>query len=91
MMREAAQVTVRVWATAAPFERKALLKGRGYRWASGELRTPRAWWRDVPECLVDAEVSYLRDHVYGDPGALPLLRRVTSLERFSVRADAPCR
>lgn len=90
MMHEAAQVAVRVWATASPFERKALLKVRGYRWASGEGRTPRAWWRDVPEALVEAEVAYLREHVYGDPGAQPLLRRVTSLDRFSTRADAPC-
>ena len=91
MMREAAQVTIRVWATASPFERKALLRQRGYRWASGDGRTPRAWWRDVPEPLVEAEVSHLREHVYGDPGAQPLLRRITSLERFSVRADAPDR
>ena len=91
MMREAAGVSVRVWATASPYERKAALKARGYRWASGEGRTPRAWWRDVPEPLVEAEVSYLRENVYGDPGAQPLLRRITSLERFSVRADAPGR
>ncbi len=91
MMREAAQVTVRVWATTSPFERKDVLKARGYRWANGDGRTPRAWWRDVPEAIVDAEVSHLRDHVYGDPDAKPLLRRVTARERFSVRADAPCR
>ena len=91
MMREAAEVSVRGWATAAPYERKALLKARGYRWASGEGRTPRAGWRDVPEALVDAEVLYLREHVYGDSGAQPLCRQIKSLERFSVRADAPCR
>ncbi len=91
MMREAAQVTMRVWATASPFERRALLKQRGYRWANGDGRTPRAWWRDVPEALVESEVSYLCEHVYGDPGAQPLLRRITALERFSARADAPCR
>ncbi len=91
MMREAAQVTVRVWATAAPFERKDGLKSRGYRWANGDCHSPKAWWREVPEPLVDAEVSYLREHVYRDSGAQPLLRRITSLERFSVRADAPSR
>ena len=90
-MREAAQVTVRMWATAAPYDRKNLLKARGYRRASGDGRTPRAWWRDLPEALVVTEVSHLRDHVYGDRGAQPLLRRVTALERFTMRADVPCR
>ena len=91
MMREAAQVTMRVWATAAPFEQRGVLKTRGYRWANGDCRGPKAWWREVPEGLVESEVSYLREHVYGDPGAQPLLRRITSRERFSVRADAPSR
>ena len=68
MMREAGQVSVRIWATASPFERKALLKVRSYRWASGDDRGPKAWWRDVPEPLVDVELAWLRDHVYGDPG-----------------------
>ena len=91
MMREAAHVSVRVWATNSPFERKGVLKGRGYRWSAGEVRAPRAWWRDVPEALVDAEIRFLREEVYGDPSAQPLLRRLTALDRFSVRADVPCR
>ena len=90
MMQEAAKVAVRVWATNSPFERKALLKARGYRWANGECRTPRAWWRDVPEGVVEAEVEWLRERVYDDPSAAPLLRRLTGLDRFTVRADAMC-
>ncbi len=89
MMHEAARKTVRIWAAHAPYDRKDALKVRGYRWANGDGRTPRAWWRDVPEGLVEAEVAYLREHVYGDPGAQPLCRRITALERFSARADAP--
>lgn len=57
IMVEASRVTVRVWATNAPYDRRALLKSRGYRWANGEGRAPRAWSRDMPEPMADAEVS----------------------------------
>lgn len=88
MMREAAVVSVRAWAVGSPFETRSKLKRRGYRWANGECRGPRAWWRDVPEDAAEAEVAWLRAEVYGDPAAAPLLRRLTPRDRFSVRADA---
>lgn len=91
MMAEASRVTVRVWATNTPYDRRTLLKSRGYRWANGEGRSPRAWWRDVSEPMADAEVEHLREHVYDDPAAMPPCRRITALDRFSARADAPCR
>ena len=90
MMAEASLVTVRVWAVQAPFDRKDALKQRDYRWANG-ARGPRAWHRDVPEAAAEAEVAFLRDHVYGDPEAEPLLCRITALDRFSARAAMPGR
>ena len=91
MMNEAARVTVRIWAVNAAFEKKDVLKGRGYRWSGGGCGGKRSWWRDVPEAAANAEIEYLRHSVYDDPAAMPLLRRITSLERFSTRADPPCR
>ena len=88
MMAEAARTTTRVWATNASFGRKDLLKGRGYRWCAG-ASGPRAWHRDLPEGEAEAEVAYLRARVYDDPDATPQLQRITALDRFSARADAP--
>ena len=91
MLNEAARVTIRIWAVNAAFYKKDVLKARGYRWSGGGCGTKKSWWRDVPESAAEAEVEYLRTIVYEDSAAMPLLRRITSLERFSSRADAPCR
>ena len=50
---------------------------------------PRAWYRDLPEEEAEAEVAYLRAQVYDDPDATPPLQRITALDRFSARAEAP--
>lgn len=89
MLREAARITVRVWAAQAPFDKKDALKARGYRWSAGGCGLPRAWYRDIPEPAAEAEVEYLRAHIYDDSAAMPPLRRITALDRFSTRADAP--
>lgn len=88
IMETAPLVTTRIWATAAPYGRKSLLRQRGYRWCDGSCG-PRAWVRDVPDAFAKAEIQFLRTHVYEDETATPLVRRIGSLDRFSVRADAP--
>jgi DNA polymerase-3 subunit epsilon len=88
IMESAPLVTTRIWATAAPYGRKALLRQRGYRWSDGSCG-PRAWLRDVPDACAKAEVQFLRTHVYEDETATPLVRRIGSVDRFSVRAGAP--
>ena len=74
----------RVWAEGAPFERKDLLKARGYRWSSGEDGRPRGWWIDLAEAALEAEIAVLRDQVYGAE-VQPLTRRVTAYDRYSER------
>ena len=90
MKHEAARTTIRIWAAHAGYHKRATLKARGYRWCAGSAGQPRAWHRDVPEPAAEAELAFLRTHVYGDPAATPPFRRITALERFSRRADAPC-
>ena len=75
----------RVWAEGAPFEQKDVLKGRGYRWSGGEDGRPRAWWIDLAEEALQAEISFLQEHVYGGP-VDPLRRRVSAYDRYSERA-----
>lgn len=71
----------RVWADRAPFERKDLLKARGYRWFPGSSTAPKAWWRDVAEDEYRDEVLYLRQAVYGSPVRLRT-ERMTARDRY---------
>ena len=55
LLRTARKPTVRIWAPAARFEYKDMLKARGYRWSDGSGDAPRAWWKDVEEAMAEAE------------------------------------
>ena len=62
----ARKASVRIWAEGAPFENKDTLRARGYRWSDGSNGLRRAWWTDVEEDAVDAEVSYLRTAIFAN-------------------------
>ena len=85
LLQRARRPSWRLWAEAAPFEHKGLLKARGYRWNGEENGAPRAWWIDVPLDALDAEVRFLREHVYGYE-VEPVQRRITAYDRYSERA-----
>lgn len=84
LLQAAARPTVRIWAERAPYEQKDVLKSRGYRWSDGSGGSRRAWWIDVPADGRDAEVAYLRAHIFGYAAELPM-REITSREQFSDR------
>jgi DNA polymerase-3 subunit epsilon len=65
LLANARRNTFRIWALAAPFDCKDLLKQRGYRWNGGEDGRPRAWFRDLEEDLMADEEIFLGDKVYG--------------------------
>lgn len=78
--------TMRIWAKGSPYESKDRLKGRAYRWNSGEDGRPKSWYKDVPETDVKGELDFLRQDVYG--GHLPDLPMdtINAFNRFSSRA-----
>lgn len=78
------RTTVRVWAVGAPYDKKELLRSRGYRWNAGDAGRPRAWFRDVDEGAVEEEIALLRAEIL-DPCQQPLTTRITALDRFSDR------
>ncbi|MEJ2362583.1 MAG: 3'-5' exonuclease [Gammaproteobacteria bacterium] len=55
---------VRLWAKGAPFDKKDSLKQRGYRWNTGDDGQPKAWYTDIPQATLDAEMAYLNEHIY---------------------------
>ncbi|MFN3495950.1 MAG: DNA polymerase III subunit epsilon, partial [Hydrogenophaga sp.] len=78
----AAATRFRLRAVGAPFERKDLLKARGYRWDA----EARVWSCMLPtEALLDAECDWLRTEVYGRSGVRLEVEALDSRVRYSAR------
>ena len=76
----------RCWADGAPFEKKDLLKSRGYRWADGSDGRPKAWWIDLDEAGFHQEMAFLRSDVYGWPAQIRICE-LNALNRYSDRLN----
>lgn len=73
---------VRLWAEYAPFDKKELLKARGYRWSNGEDKQPKAWWTEVDAELLAAEVEYLQTEIYDRFDMEPTTRMLSAVDRY---------
>lgn len=73
----------------APFDKKSLLKGRGYRWSDGSGNIPKCWWTTVNKDKLSDEKAWLDESVYGKPCASALLPQieVNARNRYSERAE----
>jgi len=76
LLDSASQDTIRIEATGAPFDRRSILKGRGYRWDA----SAKAWWIEVAQDALEAERLWLRRMVTCW-GPEPRTRAVTWRER----------
>lgn len=74
----------RIWAERAPFELKDILKARGYRWNGESGAAPKAWYIEVDESGLDAELAYLRTEIYQREIDL-LVTKLTAYNRFTDR------
>lgn len=86
LLESARRKTIRIWAEGSPFDTKDKLKGRDYRWNSGDDGRPKSWYKDVPESAVSEELAFLRNEVFG--GRLPELPTdtINAFNRYSSRA-----
>ena len=76
LLARAKQPSIRFEATGAPFNRRSLLKNRGYRW---DPRC-RVWWCEIAEDHCGAEERWFLDHIIpGGPG--PHMRPITWHQR----------
>ena len=82
LLADARQETIRIFAVDSPFDRKDLLKARGYRWSNGTNGCRRCWWRDIAERNLEAELAFLRASVFLRPIDLPT-QRISARERYS--------
>lgn len=85
LLNAATTPSVRVWAVGAPITLKDTLRARGYAWHPGDHRHPKSWYRDLPPSAVDAECSWLREHIYtGRPGHIAF-DHFDARDRYSIR------
>lgn len=78
--------TSTICAVGAPFDKKDLLKQRGYRWNDGTQGSCKAWWISIPSDLERDELSWLEDEIYprGIPDSVEI-SRINAFDRFSIR------
>ena len=76
LLARAAQPSLRIEATGAPFDKRHLLKARGYRWDARE----KVWWREVAEAAHETEALWLsRD---AELRATPRVRQLSWHTRY---------
>jgi len=84
LLRDARAPLHRIWAINSPFDLKAVLKRRGYRWNGDENGKPRAWYIDISEVLVASELEFLKKEIYLKDVDLPVVKIIPE-DRFSDR------
>jgi DNA polymerase III subunit epsilon len=86
LLKKANGATSRLSAVSAPFDKKDLLKLRGYRWNDGSQGGSKSWWRDVAFEEEQEEMNYLAADIYPRGNTKPVeIRRIDAYSRFSVR------
>jgi len=86
LLKASGELTARICAVNAPYDRKDILKQRGYRWNDGANNGCKGWWVDVPQQLEQEELAYLAREIYpgGNTGSVDI-NRIDAFDRFSVR------
>ena len=83
LLAQARRPTTRIWAIGSPFECRAILKARGYRWCDGQQGGVKSWYRDVAAAEAEAELAWLAAEARCDRGRAVAL---SALDRHSERA-----
>lgn len=76
LLANAQRASIRFEATGAPFDRRSLLKARGYRWDARQ----RVWWTEIDEDECAAEERWFRTHI-ASIGPVPRMVPLTWHER----------
>jgi DNA polymerase-3 subunit epsilon len=80
------EVTSKVSAVGAPFDKKDILKQHGYRWNDGSQGGCKAWSINVSSVLEKDELTWLSSNVYSDGSSDRVeISRINAIDRFSVR------
>ncbi len=80
------EATSKISAVGAPFDKKDILKQRGYRWSDGSQGGSKAWWTNVSTVLENDELAWLAGDVYSNGSTDRVeINRINAIDRFSIR------
>ena len=86
LLEKSSELTSKICAVGAPFDKKDMLKRRGYRWNDGSLNGSKGWWINVPQDLEQDELTYLAKEIFPDGNTSSIdINRIDAYERFSIR------
>ncbi|MDQ6973629.1 MAG: DNA polymerase III subunit epsilon, partial [Mariprofundaceae bacterium] len=91
LLRHARKSKVRIFALAAPFDKKDELKARGYRWLADFLNKngkKGVWSLLIEESAREAEETWLRDEIYSQKEPMFQCKILTAKDRYSLREFA---
>jgi DNA polymerase-3 subunit epsilon len=74
----------RIFAVEAPYDARASLRQRGYRWNATPEFGPRSWWIDLEMKRVEPELRFLEDEIFQRPQNLPM-QEINAYNRYSSR------
>jgi len=88
LLEKAGEMTSRICAVGAPFDKKDVLKQRGYRWNDGSRGGCKGWWISIPMEMEQDELGYLAREIYpGGRTESVEISRIDAFARFSVRGE----
>lgn len=86
LLEESGVVTSKICAVGAPFDKKDVLKHRGYRWNDGSRGGSKGWWVTVARDHETEELAFLAQEIYPGGNTSPVeISRIDAYSRFSVR------
>ncbi|MDQ6991664.1 MAG: 3'-5' exonuclease [Mariprofundaceae bacterium] len=91
LLRIARKPKLRIFALAAPFDKKDALKERGYRWLADFLNKngkKGVWSLLIEEDAREAEETWLREEIYTQKSPMFQCKTLTAKNRYSVREFA---
>jgi DNA polymerase-3 subunit epsilon len=88
LLDASSELTSKICAVGAPFDKKDILKQRGYRWNDGTKNGCKGWWINLTQDQERDEMTYLADEIYpgGNTNSVEI-NRIDAYARFSVREN----
>lgn len=88
LLERSGEMTSKICAVGAPFDKKDILKQRGYRWNDGSKGGCKGWWVCVPQDAEKDELTYLATEIYPGGNTKSVeVNRIDAFARFSIREE----
>lgn len=88
LLDKALERTAKITAVGAPFDKKDLLKERGYNWNDGSRGRSKGWWKSVSEGDEKRELAFLAEEIYPGGNTTPVeIQHIDAKSRFSSREE----